>query len=262
MPRDLTPILWLLKLGTLANAFFIARVLALEPCALDPRVAIPALTLFVVSGYRCAFPNRYEDNVVLHDSVLSSTFVTRTLATFSEVSFIYLLSLVVRTLNVDRLVWVDLLAWLMVVQVGVSQLFVWAAILTGRLSLYFWEEVGWGVIFVANTIASAWLHSTTEPPGPGALLLQLNLLFGLVYLPWQVLHVRSLHADAKSGDAVGSTISMALLMHGLRASISNRTRATDPESWGGLIGLTWMTAYWATLIPIWVDTIVQATASR
>ena len=42
-----------------------------------------------------------------------------------------------RLLNVDLLVWVDALSWLMVVQVVTSQLCVWGAILTRRLALHF-----------------------------------------------------------------------------------------------------------------------------
>jgi len=34
------------------------------------------------------------------------------------------------------------------------------------------------------------------------------------------------------------------------------TVASSADSWGGLIGLTWMTGYWATLIPMWVYFIV------
>ena len=45
----------------------------------------------------------------------------------------------------------------MVVQVVISQGFVWGAILTERLALYFYEELGWAIIFAANTIASAYL---------------------------------------------------------------------------------------------------------
>ena len=103
-----------------------------------------------MSAFRCLFPNQYKGNVVFHDTPLSSIFLTRLLATFAEVAFIYQLSHVLRLLNVDRLGWVDALSWLMVVQVVISQLFVWGAILTGRLALYFWEELGWAVLVAAN----------------------------------------------------------------------------------------------------------------
>jgi hypothetical protein len=155
MPNDCAVFLWILKLGAFVNLYFLANTHALRSVEADPHIVIPAQILFAVSGYRCLFPNRYKDNVVLHASLLSSTLVTRVLATFAEVAWIYQLSHVIRLLNLELVGWVEALSWLMVLQVVISQLFVWGAISTGRLSLYFHEEVGWFVIFVANTIASA-----------------------------------------------------------------------------------------------------------
>ena len=43
----------------------------------------------------------------------------------------------------------------MVAQVVICQGFVWTAIITERHELYFFEESGWLLIFLANTIASA-----------------------------------------------------------------------------------------------------------
>jgi hypothetical protein len=225
---------------------------------------IPAQILFAVSGYRCLFPNRYKDNVVLHASPLSSTLVTRVLATFAEVAWIYQFSHVIRLLNLEHAGWVDVLSWLMVFQVVISQLFVWGAILTGRLALYFYEELGWAVIFVANTIASAYLYLTVDGLGDRETLLQLNLLFGLVYLPWQLIHLRALRADARKRDEStepAPPVTRRLVSRNLHRSLHQRNRATDAASWGGLVGLTWMTAYWATLIPMWVYEVVQL-ASR
>jgi hypothetical protein len=49
---------------------------------------------------------------------------------------------------------------------------------------------------------------------------------------------------------------------GLRDAIHQRNRKTDAASWGGLIGLTWMVAYWASLIPIWTYTIAVVVSGR
>ena len=73
--------------------------------------------LFAVSAYRCLFPVRFEHNVVFHDSIFSSIFVTRLLATFSEIALIFLFSHVLRLLNIDKVEWVSALSWLMVAQV-------------------------------------------------------------------------------------------------------------------------------------------------
>src|SRR5216683_7970406 len=50
------------------------------------------------------FPVRYEHNVVFHDSIFSSIFVTRLFATFSEIAYIFLFSHVLRLLNIDHVV--------------------------------------------------------------------------------------------------------------------------------------------------------------
>jgi len=234
-----------LKTGALVNLALLFGTLGLATP--DPHAVIPAQILLAVSAFRCLFPNRYLHNIVFHDTPLSSIFLTRLLATFSEVAYIYQFSHVIRVLNVDGLGWVDALSWLMVAQVVVSQGFVWSAIGTRRLGLYFYEELGWLVIFAANTIASAYLYGTANTLGEGRVLILLNLLFGAVYLPWQIFHLRSLRAETTPGSVSLST--------GLRDAIQQRNRRTDAASWGGLIGLTWMVAYWASLIPIWTYTI-------
>jgi hypothetical protein len=259
VPTDFAVFLWVLKLGALVNLYFLATTHAQGSGASDLHIVIPAQILFAVSGYRCLFPNRYKDNVVFHASPLSSTLVTRVLATFAEVAWIYQFSHVIRLLNLERVGWVEVLSWLMVFEVVLSQLFVWGAILTGRLALYFHEEVGWAVIFVANTLASAYLYLTVDALGDRETLLQLNLLFGLVYLPWQLIHLRVLRADARKRDESAEPnpqVTRQLVAANLHRSLHQWNRATDATSWGGLVGLTWMMAYWATLIPMWVHQVV------
>lgn len=257
--REFSIFLWLLKLGALINLYFLANTFPLSSSTTDVNIVLPAQILFAVSAYRCLFPVRYKDNVVFHSSPLSSIFLTRLLATFAEVAFIYQLSHVIRLLNVDHVGWVNVLSWVMVLQVVVSQGFVWGAILTERLVLYYYEELGWAIIFAANTIASAYLYATLDAFGSGEILIQLNLLFGLVYLPWQFIHLRVLRSDARRGEAAveeGRGVTWKLLAKGLRQSIHVRNRASDAEAWGGLVGLVWMASYWATLVPIWVNHVV------
>jgi len=256
MLRDYTNALWLLKLGALINLYFLVNTLRLPPTGADACVVLPAQILFAVSAYRCLYPVRYEHNVVFHDSIFSSIFLTRLFATFSEIAYIFLFSHVLRSLNTPRAEWVIAISWLMVGQVVVSQGLVWAAILTERLELYYYEELGWALIFVANTIASAYLYLTVRALGGREVLLQLNLLFGLVYLPWQGIHLATLRANARrtSGKTRAGSTS---ILSGLKRAVRVKNRRTDSDSWGGFIGLTWMTAYWATLIPMWVYYIVE-----
>lgn len=265
MSNNFTIFLWFLKLGALINLYFLANTYALPSGTTNAHIVIPAQILFAVSAYRCLFPVRYKDNVVFHDSFFSSIFLTRLLATFAEVAFIYQFSHVIRLLNVDHVGWVNALSWVMVLQVVISQGFVWGAILTRRLALYYYEELGWAIIFAANTIASAYLYATVDTLGGREILIGLNLLFGVVYLPWQFTHLRVLRSDARTGGETaepGAGVTWKLLAKGLRESVHVRNRASDAEAWGGLVGLTWMVSYWAILIPMWVNHVVGVFSAR
>jgi hypothetical protein len=259
MLQDLTTFLWLLKLGALLNLYFLASTLGPPANAADPRLLVPAQILFAVSAFRCLFPNQYKGNVVFHDTPLSSIFLTRLLATFAEIGFIYQLSVVLRLLNLDRIGWIDALSWLMVVQVVISQFCVWGAILTGRLALYFWEELGWAVLVAANAVASAALWPLRDRLGDAAIFLSINLLFGVVYLAWQVANLRLQVADARrAGETLWPTtgVSRKSVGEGLHRALHERNRTTEATAWGGLVGLLWMAGYFATLLPIWSHRIV------
>jgi hypothetical protein len=247
--RDYTVFLWLLKLGALVNLYLLAHTPAPFTPGVDAYLVLPAQIFFVVSFYRCLFPVRYEHNVVFHDSIVSSIFATRLLATIAEIAYIYQFSRVLRLLNVEQVGWVDGLSWLMVATATISQVFVWAAILTGRLALYFVEELGWLLIFTANTAAAAYLYLTTDAHGDRQALLVTSLVFGAGYLPFQLVLLRGLRAAATSSDSVQAPRRLA---EGLKQSIRLKNRRTDAAAWGGWVGLLWMTGYWATLIPAWI----------
>lgn len=259
MLRDYTVFLSLLKLGAFLNLYFLVNTYLIAPGKADTSIIVPAQIFFAVSAYRCLFPVRYEHNVVFHDSVLSSIFVTRLAATFSEIAFIFLFSHVLRLLNAHHVGWVDFLSWLMVVQVVISQCHVWTAILTEQFEFYFYEELGWAFIFAANTAASAYLYLTVGALAGKNIVLVLSLLFGVVYLPWQTIHLAGLRAEAIRNRGKSESdfipISKRLAM-GLDQALRIKNVRTDFASWGGPIGLTWMTAYWATLIPLWINYIV------
>ena len=150
--------LHLLKLGSLLNIYFLWRSFIPPLSSIDTNFLIPAQILFIVSAYRCFFPVNYITNAVLHDFPLSSIFFTRSLATVAEVAYIYQFSQLIRFLNGGQISFVDVISWLMVVQVVISQFFVWHAILMTRSKSYFYEEVGWWFIFFINTTASGILY--------------------------------------------------------------------------------------------------------
>jgi len=253
---DFTAFLWLLKLGGLANLYFLLRTASALMQGADAWLAGPALIFFAVSAYRCLFPVRYETSAVFHDSVFSSIFATRLFATASEIVYIYAFSRVLRLLNAGDVAWVSALSWSMVVFATTSQVCVWTAVLTGQFRYYFYEELGWLLIFIANTIASAYLYATTDVHGSHELLLRLSLVFGVAYLPWQYLHLHVLQAHERAG----ATPFARGVAHGLRRAIEFKNRRTDAESWGGIVGLIWMVGYWATLIPFWLFYIVMVLA--
>src|SRR5262245_51477395 len=259
MFQDFTIFLWLLKLGALVNLYLLANTLVPPGNTADPHLLVPAQVLFGVSAFRCLFPNQYKGNVVFHDTPLSSIFLTRLLATCAEVGFIYQLSDVLRLLNVDRLGWVNALSWLMVVQVVISQFFVWGAILTGRLALYFWEELGWAILVAANAIASVGLYAHGGALGDAKFLLYINLVFGVVYLVWQVPNLRLQIADARrAGETLrpATPVSWKLLGTRLRRAIRERNATTSATTGGSAVGLTWMAGYFATLLPMWANQII------
>lgn len=257
--RDYTIVLWLLKLGALINLYFFVNTRPHASDGADAYIVVAARIVFAVSAYRCLFPVRYEGNVIFHDSMFSSIFATRLFATCSEIAYIFLFSHVLRLLNTNHVEWVTAISWLMVAQVVISQCLVWAAIVIERSDFYYYEELGWGLIFAANMIASAYLY-VTGSVADKKVLLQLNLLFGIVYLPWQVIHLTALRAGARTNRRKSGTGSSPLsirLAAGLKRAVRVKDRRTDADSWGGLIGLSWMTAYWATLIPVWVYYILR-----
>jgi hypothetical protein len=252
---DYTTFLWLLKLGAPLNLYFLVSTAATNA---DPYSLVPAWIFFAVSAYRCLFPVRYEHYVVFHDSGLSSVFATRLFATFAEVAYIFLLAYVLQILNVEHVGWVNDLAWLMVLQAVVCQVWVWLAILAERFEFYFYEELGWLLMYGANTIASAYLYLTVDTLGDRAILLQLNLVFGIPYLPFQVINLGAVRAQARREDVSSPPLTRERLATGLGRSIRVKNPRTDAESWGGIVGLIWMTGYWATVLPAWVYYIVVA----
>ncbi|HZR35343.1 MAG TPA: hypothetical protein VFA75_08190 [Nevskia sp.] len=245
---DCTAFLWLLKLGTVANLWFLLETASALGQGLDPWLGVPAQIFFAVSAYRCLFPVRYETSAVFHRSVFSSIFATRVFATVSEVVYIYAFSRVLRLLNAGDVAWVNTLSWSMVLFATTSQVFVWTAVLTGQFRYYFYEELGWLLIFIVNTAISAYLYLTLHAHGGRELLLQLSLVFGAAYLPWQYLHLGVLRAN---GEARAVPVAGGLA-HGLRRAIQLKNHRTDAESWGGIVGMVWMAGYWATLIPAWL----------
>ena len=246
-------LLWTLKIGALVNIYFLLQTIVSPISSVDPYLLIPAQILFLVSAYRCLFPVNYSSYAVLHDNSFSSVFITRFFVTFVEISYIFMFSYVIRIINDHELLFVDIFSWLMVVQVSISQVFVWCAILTKNENLYFYEEIGWFNIFLLNFVCSVIILLTFIDFNNLEILLYLNLLFGIGYLPWQIFHLKSIKVRISKlqNDSSGNYL-RTTAFEGLKNSLNRRIVSHDPEDWGGIIGFTWMLNYFVTLIPVWV----------
>ncbi len=258
MPGDLRLPLRLLKLGAVLDLALLALT-AVPPARRAPAdLLIPARILLVVSAFRCVFPVSYPRFTVLHDTWLSSIFLTRLLATAAEVAYIAALARALQHLAGPGRSDVTAAALVMMAAVVLAQGFVWAAILLGRPLLYFAEELCWAVLFAVHTGASAALLLSEHEFGGASALLTWNAVFGALYLPWQALHLRSLLRAARAAPA-GRALR---LREGLRRALFTRNPSTRAEDWGGAIGLSWMVGYFATVVPIWMVALVRVFGSR
>lgn len=253
--------LWLLKLGTFINLYFFWKTLSPPLEFVNPHLLIPAQILFLVSAFRCFFPVNYTTHAVLHESIFSSIFITRLLATFVEIAYIYQFSYLIRLINNNMFLLIDVASWIMVFQVTISQFFVWGAILTKKQKLYYYEEFGWAIIFLINTISSAYLYLNIgyELINHYYSLIYINLIFGFIYLPWQWFHLKSIkfRIDNKIDDSIIYFNSKwDLFKKGLFDSITVKKVSSNSHDWGGIIGMTWMVCYWVTLIPMWLYYII------
>jgi hypothetical protein len=52
-------------------------------------------------------------------------------------------------------------------------------------------------------------------------------------------------------------MTLALIKRNAVHALHTRRPSTLSGDWGGAIGLTWMTAYWASLIPLWIYHVVR-----
>ena len=246
-----------LKLGSFTNGYLIWKTFSMEN--VDWCFLIPCQILAAVNLYRCTFPLRYHNSIVLHDNFLTSVFATRLLATFSEIAYIYELSCVIHDLNHDNIPMINYLAWMMVGLSTSGQCFVWSAIISGRPGLMFFEETCWGILFLINTGLNGyfyWLYygmgvysSSKEQ------LMMISIIFGILYLPWQFLfHIPIFYQQRKidSGKGKKDDKKRGVWCKGL----FTRNKSVNSKDWGGIVGIIWMVGYWIC-IPYWMYLIVQ-----
>ena len=66
-------------------------------------------------------------------------------------------------------------------------------------AFFFYEELGWALIYAANTFASAFIYITVRYFRQQVISSSIHLLFGALYLPWQINHLRFLRLPTPAG---------------------------------------------------------------
>ena len=167
-------------------------------------------------------------------------------------------SYVLRIINSDQYMFIDLISWLMVIQVIASQFFCWGAILLKYERFYFYEEFGWFVIFFINTILSIAMLSLDLSNAHHSLII-INIVFGALYLPWQVLHLKSITKRINDNPEIKAQVfkvDLSKVKVELKSSINDRKVSFESNDWGGVVGMMWMYGYWILFIPVWMFYII------
>ena len=74
-------------------------------------------------------------------------------------------------------------------------------------------------------------------------------------------HLTSLQLDAKTKriGELQKCITLKMLVKGLYQSIQMKNQSSKLQDWGGIVGIIWATAYWATVMPVWAFLIARVT---
>uniref|UniRef100_A0A0G4G6R1 Uncharacterized protein n=1 Tax=Chromera velia CCMP2878 TaxID=1169474 RepID=A0A0G4G6R1_9ALVE len=242
----------LLILGFFSNCYLLYTLHHLPWCSVIPNLS---RCFIFVNAFRCVWPNRYNKNVVLHDTPLSSIFLTRLLATFSEVAWLLLLGLVaMQYAPFDEETEIPFLysfgAGLLPGLCAMAQCFVWSSLILRTDSLMFYEESTWLVMFILNTSINAyiWFHGVRSP------LVIISLVFGFLYLPWQAYFHLGLIVSLKDKPLTASKMTLKNAKLGLVRACKYRNKTKKLVDWGGWTGVTWMVAYWWAE-PVWIAAI-------
>lgn len=245
--------------GAISNAYLLYKLATISSTA-SPHALIPAQILALVSGFRCIFPNRYNDCVVWRDSFLSSIFLTRFMCTISEMVYIYQFSWFLREVSAQAGVVCDVInysAWAMVIFCALGQTFCWISIIY-RTNGYFWhEEFCWAVLMGINMVISIYLFvsgEVHEKVANGEISesivtgLKISLWFSLFYMPFQCLfHVPMLKDPTPELDT-----SFQNTVFGLKKAVFYRQKTNETRAWGGVVGALWMVGYFVAM-PCWLS---------
>lgn len=223
-------------------------------------VMIPAQVFILVCGYRCIFPNRYNECVVLHDTWLSSIWLTRCLATFSETFWLWQLAYLNRDLNQlmpgGPQMWIDVCSWVIVFLVCFAQCCVWASMMFETDILMWYEEFNWLFMFVLNTAINIvfFFSGGMESSDPRWTCVYLSLVFGAIFLPFQIIgHLPYIvnvdRAEKQKKEKLNLTCKQ--INKGCWRVMVHRKATNNYADWGHFVGAFWMFGYWI-LEPFWL----------
>lgn len=84
------------------------------------------------------------------------------------------------------LAWIDVSAWIMVIQCAFAQVCCWASMAFETEFLMYFEELNWTIMFVQNTVISLMFFFTggALADDPRFVLVYMNLVFGAGYIPF------------------------------------------------------------------------------
>ena len=130
-----------------------------------------------------------------------------------------------------------------------AQCFVWSSILLHTDSIMFYEELAWFLMFVINTgINQVFLYH-----GNNSLLVILSLAHGVLYLPWQTLHLKYI-LSLDDPPLSWCDVTVSRVGKGLKRALWYRKQSVVREEWGGWIGESWMFCYWVVM-PVWLAAV-------
>ena len=214
---------------------------------------IPAQVFIAVCGFRCVFPNSFKDCIVLHDVWQSSIWLTRFMATFAEIFWLYQLSVVATDLNHAQTLappqfWIDACANIIVFLVCLAQCCVWSSIVFETDILMWYEELNWTTMFILNTIINLYFFFSGEmehSKDPRWACVYLSLIFGAIYLPFSIgAHLPHISSDYAGQKAKKIRLNFKQAKKGCLRSIFHRQKSEAAKDWGGNVGAFWMVGYW------------------
>lgn len=153
--------------------------------------------------------------------------------------------------------WIDASAYLMVFLVCFAQCCVWSSFIFETDVLMWYEEFNWAFMFILNSAINLYFFFSDDmakSSDPRWSTVYLSLLFGIIYLPFQILgHLPYIDNIDRQERRKKEKINLnwAQVKKGCWRSLTHRKQSTSAKAWGNSVGAFWMFGYFI-LEPFWV----------